>query len=284
LIAADRLFEIMDLEREEVENKIELKREMVADIHFREVAFRYGSRATVFDKLDLTIPKGKLTAIVGESGSGKTTLMALLQNLYPLNGGHITIGKYDIKHISNPSLRSLVSVVPQKIDLFAGNVIENIAVGEFNPDMEKILQICEALGIAEFVEKLPNGFNTYLGENGVTLSGGQKQRIAIARALYREPEILILDEATSSLDSLSEQYVQAAIQHLKKEQKTVILIAHRLSTVMQADQIIVLDQGKVVETGSHEELLNTGKYYYRLWEQQFNFAKPELMMVNSNGH
>ncbi|GEO07141.1 bacteriocin cleavage/export ABC transporter [Adhaeribacter aerolatus] len=284
LIAADRLFEIMDLEREEIENKIDLKREMIADIHFREVAFRYGSRATVFENLNLTIAQGKVTAIVGESGSGKTTLMALLQNIYPLTSGHITIGNYDLKHISTTSLRSLVSVVPQNIDLFAGNVIENIAVGVFKPDMEKVLRICEALGIAAFVEKLPNGFNTYLGENGATLSGGQKQRIAIARALYQEPEILILDEATSSLDSHSEQYVQSSIQQLRKAQKTVILIAHRLSTVMQADQIIVLEEGKLVEAGTHEELLLTGKYYYKLWAQQFRFAKPDFDLVSSNGH
>jgi ATP-binding cassette subfamily B protein len=284
LIAADRLFEIMDLEREEVENKIELTREMISDIHFRQVAFRYGSRASVFENLDLTIPRGKVTAIVGESGSGKTTLMSLLQNLYPLSAGHISIGGYDIKHISNRSLRSLVSVVPQKIDLFAGNVIENIAVGSFNPDMEKILHICESLGIAQFLEKMPNGFNTYLGENGVSLSGGQKQRIAIARALYKDPEILILDEATSSLDSLSEQYVQSAIGNLQKIKKTVILIAHRLSTVMHADIIIVLDQGKVVEEGTHEELLLKGNFYYKFWEQQFRFARPGLNLVSSNGH
>lgn len=284
LISADRLFEIMDLEREEAENKVELTREMLSDIHFREVAFRYGSRVTVFENLNLTIKKGTITAIVGESGSGKTTLMALLQNIYRLNGGHITIGQYDIKHISNSSLRSMVSVVPQKIDMFAGNVTENIAVGSYRPDMGKVLQICEALGIAEFIEKLPNGFGTYVGENGVTLSGGQKQRIAIARALYKEPEILILDEPTSSLDSFSEKYVHSAIQNLRKAQKTIILIAHRLSTVMQADQIVVLDQGKVVEAGTHEELLLHGEYYYRLWEQQFNYAKPAFKVVSSNGH
>jgi ATP-binding cassette subfamily B protein len=284
LIAADRLFEIMDLEREEVENKIELTRDMVADIHFRGVAFRYGFRASVFESLDLILPQGKVTAIVGESGSGKTTLMSLLQHLYPLSGGHISIGRYDIKHISNGSLRALVSVVPQKIDLFAGNVIENIAVGNFNPDMERILHICESLGITYFVEKLPNGFNTYLGENGVSLSGGQKQRIAIARALYKDPEILILDEATSSLDSLSEQYVQSAIGNLQKSKKTVILIAHRLSTVMHADRIIVLDQGKVVEEGTHNELLLRGNHYHRLWEQQFRYTRPELKLVSSNGH
>src|SRR5690606_11387478 len=141
--------------------------------------------------------KGKITAFVGESGSGKSTLVSLIQNIYPIIKGKIRIGDMDLKHIDNQSLRNLVSVVPQKIDLFAGNVIENIAVGELHPDFEKIYKICKDIGILDFIESLPNDFNTYLGENGATLSGGQKQRIAIARALYKDPEILVLDEATS---------------------------------------------------------------------------------------
>ena len=159
--------------------------------------------------------------------------------------------------------------MPQRIDLFAGHVVENIAVGDFHPDMKKIIRICSGLGILEFIEKLPNGFNTYLGENGATLSGGQKQRIAIARAMYKDPEILILDEATSSLDSASEKYVRKMIGILREQKKTVILIAHRLSTVFQADKIVVLERGKVVEEGQHEELLQTKNAYYHLWKQQF---------------
>ncbi|MDV2449024.1 peptidase C39, partial [Elizabethkingia anophelis] len=182
LIAADRLFEIMDLEREETTDKLELSPEHIGDIQFKEVSFSYGSRADVFAGFNCTIEKGKTTAIVGESGSGKTTLASLLQNLYPLKGGKILIGDYDINYISNYSLRSLISVVPQQIDLFSGNVIENIALGEDFPDVQRILDITKKLGILTFVEKLPNGFQTYLGENGALLSGGQKQRIAIARA------------------------------------------------------------------------------------------------------
>ncbi len=269
LIAADRLFEILDLEREETENKVELTPEMVGDIRFEKVSFRYGTRVDVFQSLDLNIPAGRMTAVVGESGSGKSTLMSLLQNIYPVDGGHVLLGDLDIKHISNESLRRLVAAVPQKIDLFAGNVIENVAVGEFEPDMRRLLDVCKMLGINEFVEKLPNGYHTYVGENGASLSGGQKQRIAIARALYKQPEILILDEATSSLDSISEQFVQTALQSLKDQGKTVIVIAHRLSTVMGADKIIVLDQGKVVEEGTHAELLAQVRHYYRLWEYQF---------------
>jgi len=195
---------------------------MAGDIRFENVKFRYGTRVDVFDSLNLTIKKGDITAVAGESGSGKSTLISLLQNLYPIQSGNIKIGNHDLRHLTNSSLRKVVSVVPQRIDLFAGNVLENIAVGEFQPDMEKVLDVCEKLGMTKFIEQLPNGFNTYLGENGATLSGGQQQRIAIARALYRDPEILILDEATSSLDSMAETFVQNTIEYLRKSDKTVI--------------------------------------------------------------
>lgn len=268
VIAADRLFEIMDLERENEHNQIVLTPDKLGDLRFEKVSFRYGTRTKVFESLSLNISKGKFTAIVGESGSGKSTLMSLLQNIYPIQKGNIYIGKYDLKYITNSSLRSIVSVVPQQIDLFAGNVNDNIAIGDQNPDMQRIVDIAEQLGIIEFIESLPKGFQTYLGENGTTLSGGQRQRIAIARALYRNPEILILDEATSSLDSTSEKYVQQAINFLKSNHKTVILITHRLSTILNADKIIVLDEGLVAEEGTHYELIESQSVYYNLWEQQ----------------
>ena len=268
LIAADRLFEIMDLEREENTEKVILKKEKIDDIEFKNVAFRYGTRVQVFTDFNLKIKKGNITGIVGESGSGKSTLISLLQNLYPIQKGGITIGDLDLKYIQHESLRNLVSVVPQKIDLFAGNVIDNIAVGDFAPNMELIIDICKSIGILEFVESLPNGFNTYLGENGATLSGGQKQRIAIARALYKQPEVLVLDEATSSLDSTSENYIQKAIERLRQDNKTIIIIAHRLSTVINADEIVVLQKGEVLEQGSHKELYANKGHYYNLWQQQ----------------
>ena len=269
LIAADRLFEIMDLEREATENKAILTPDMVNNIRFKDVSFRYGSRITVFDKLNLTIPKGKITGIVGESGSGKSTLLSLLQNLYPLREGNIYIGDYDIKHLENSSLRQVVSVVPQQVDLFAGTVIENIAVGEFEPDIKKIAYYCNLLGIIEFIEKLPNGFETMLGERGANLSGGQRQRLAIARALYRNPQVLILDEATSALDAISEKYVQNTLQLLRENGITIILIAHRLSTIKNADKIVALENGKVVEEGTHQQLLANGGIYQQLWHQQY---------------
>lgn len=270
VIAADRLFEIMDLEIENDAKNINLTKEIVGDIKFESVAFRYGTRVNVFDDLNLQIEAGKFTAIVGESGSGKSTLMSLLQNIYPIQSGNIFIGKYAIKHLNNVSIRNVLSVVPQQIDLFAGNVIDNIAVGDYEPNLQKIIDICSQLGILSFIETLPQGFETYLGENGTSLSGGQRQRIAIARALYRDPEILILDEATSSLDSASEQYVQRTIDMLLAKQKTIIIIAHRLSTIRKADKIIVLDKGKVVEQGKHDEMLQQNGQYSKLWKQQFS--------------
>nr|MBP8067755.1 ATP-binding cassette domain-containing protein [Pedobacter sp.] len=269
LIASDRLFEIMDLEIEKDTNTIELTANLIGDIRFENVAFRYGTNIDVFQNLDLKINFGRFTAIVGESGSGKSTLMALIQHIYPIQSGNIFIGKYAVDHISTASLRRLLGVVPQKIDLFAGNVVENIAIGDYNPNMKRVIDLCSQLGIIKFIESLPQGFQTYLGENGATLSGGQKQRIAIARALYRNPEILILDEATSSLDSYAENYVQRTINMLVQHQKTIIVIAHRLTTITKADHIIVLDKGKAVEEGKHEQLLLRNGHYANLWQQQF---------------
>ena len=276
LIAADRLFEIMDLEREETENKVILKPEMTGDISFSEVSFRYGTRVQVFDNLSLLMKKGEITALVGESGSGKSTMMSLLQNLYPLASGQIKIGNFDIKHIDNQSLRQIVSVVPQQIDLFSGNIIDNIAIGDFEPDMQRILGICQILGIIEFVEKLPKGFETSIGENGAALSGGQRQRLAIARALYRNPEILILDEATSALDTISEQYVQNTIKLLRQNGKTIIIIAHRLSTVRFADQILVLESGKLLQSGNHKQLFEQKGKYFELWVKQFEGVLEDI--------
>ncbi|MBT2163471.1 peptidase domain-containing ABC transporter [Zobellia barbeyronii] len=269
MIASDRLFEIMDLEREAVENKMDITAEDIGDIALRNIDFSYGTRVDVFEDFSMTFKKGKVSAIVGESGSGKTTLISLLQNLYPIKGGKITMGDYDIAQITPKSLRDLVAVVPQKVDLFSGNVIDNIALGDYEPDIKKVISISQKLGITEFIQTLPNGFETHLGENGAMLSGGQRQRIAIARALYKEPEVLVLDEATASLDTISEQMVQGTLRALKNQGKTLIIIAHRLSTVAFADEIFVLEKGKLIEQGSHNELLkNKDGKYADLWNKQ----------------
>jgi ATP-binding cassette subfamily B protein len=280
LIAADRLFEIMDLEREDSASPVtersrsvshravELTPQNIGDIRFEDVSFSYGTRVDVFENFSLTIKKGKLTAIIGESGSGKTTLAAILQKLYPLKSGKILIGDININYISQQSLRKSTGTVPQQLNLFSGTVTENIALGDFEPDLQKIVEICTMLGMLPFIEKMPAGFNTHIGENGASLSGGQKQRLAIARALYKNPEILILDEATSSLDSESESFVQQTIQSLKEQGKTIIIIAHRLSTVVNADDIVVLENGKVIEQGNHEKLFNGKGRYWEMWKKQ----------------
>lgn len=268
LIASDRLFEIMDLEREETTEKLDLTSENIGNIQFKNVGFSYGSRVDVFEDFSCEIEKGKTTAIVGESGSGKTTLSSLIQNLYSLKSGKILIGDYDISYVSNHSLRNLVSVVPQQIDMFSGNVIENIALGEEIPDIQRVIDITKSLGILEFIEKLPNGFQSDLGENGSQLSGGQKQRIAIARALYKNPEILILDEATSSLDTEAEITIQNALREFKNQGKTMIVIAHRLSTIAHADTIMVMKGGQIIEQGKHQELMTKNSVYKSMWEKQ----------------
>ncbi len=266
VIAADRLFEIIDLEAEEDGNKkLELSSDLIGDIQFNNVHFRYGTRAMIFAGLSLRIQKNMTTAVVGESGSGKSTLLSILQNLYPLKDGTVTIGGMDIRYISNNSLRNTISVVPQQIDLLAGTIAENIAIGEYEPDMKRVLGLCALLGINEFIEKLPNSYYAVISEQGVNLSGGQKQRLAIARALYRNPEILILDEATSSLDPASEQKVHETLHWFKQQNKIIIIIAHRLSTIQNCDDIVVLKEGKLIEQGKHEDLMKDNGHYAMLW-------------------
>lgn len=268
LIAADRLFEIIDLETEQQKNTaIQFNRNQIANIHFKNIYFRYGTRSVVFEGFNLEIIKGQSTAIVGETGSGKSTLSALLQNLYPIKSGNIFIGSIDIQNISNHTLRKLIAVVPQQIDLFNGTVLDNIAIGDSSPDLARVVQLCELLGIHQFITQLKDGYFCTLNEQGNNLSGGQRQRLAIARALYRDPEILILDEATSNLDPISEQQVQDTLQWFQLQGKTIIIIAHRLSTVRNCNSIVVLQNGKLVEQGSHEVLMSKKEYYYRLWQQ-----------------
>ncbi len=267
LIATDRLFEILDLELAD-EGSATLEGDRECDVDFDEVTFHYGGREDLFRGLTFTARSGEITAIVGESGCGKSTLGALLQALYPLESGHVRIGGLDVRQLSHASLRRVVGVVPQRVDLFAGDVVENIAIGDPTPDFAQLLRVCDELAITRFVEALPHGFQTHLGENGATLSGGQRQRIAIARALYRDPRVLLLDEATSSLDSVAERCVQRTLAGLRARGRTVLVIAHRLATVAGADRIVVVEGGRVAEEGTHDELLLRGGSYARLWRYQ----------------
>lgn len=210
--------------------------------------------------------------MVGESGSGKSSLAALLQNVYPLEGGRIRIGSYNLQDLSAESLRKIVAAVPQSVDVFSASVIENIALGEFEPNTGKIVHICEQIGLRDVIERWPGGYQAYLGENGVRPSGGEKQRLALARALYRDPEVLILDEATASLDSVAEAFVIRAIEELRLAGKIIVVISHRLNTICGADKIVVLDKGRVVAEGRHADLLTAEGAYARLWRAQTGFS------------
>lgn len=268
LIAADRLFEIMDLEIEDSIDKIDIEKEDLGNISFKQVSFAYGTRADIFENFSIEFPIGKFSAIVGESGGGKTSIFALIQNLYPIQSGKISLGNFSIEEIDPGKIRKLISIVPQQVNLFSGNILENIALGEPDMNIKKIVEICQKLGISSFAENLPNGYQTEIGENGAMLSGGQKQRIALARAIYRDPEILLLDEATASLDSESEKQIQEFLWNWQKDGKTIICIAHRLSTIKNADTIFVIANGKLMEEGNHQELLNKKGIYFELSGKQ----------------
>ncbi|MCO5966352.1 peptidase domain-containing ABC transporter [Sinorhizobium meliloti] len=266
-IAADRLFEIFDLEPASG-GAIDGSKSHAGDIRLENVTFRHGAQPDLFHDLSVTFRRGEITVVVGESGSGKSTLAALLQNVYPLKGGRIRIGPCALQDLSAISLRKVIAAVPQSVDVFSGSVIENIALGEFEPDTEKVLQICDKIGLREVIERWPGGFQACLGENGVRLSGGEKQRLGLARALYRDPKILILDEATSSLDSIAEATVLRVVEDLRRAGKTIVVISHRLSTVRLADKIVVMDKGRVVAQGRHADLIAADGAYARLWRAQ----------------
>lgn len=265
MIASDRLFGIMDLDREEMESKVNLTKHNFNDIKFKNIDFSYELGRYIFKDLNLTIKKGQFTALVGESGSGKSTIASLIQNIYAPKEGKILIGEYDLNYISKQSINSLITTVPQNVELFDGTIAFNIAIGQSNPDMEKIINVSKKVGAYDFIEALPNGFNTYLGEFGANLSGGERQRIAFARALYKDPEVLILDEATSALDSESELVIKNLVEDLRAQGKTIIVIAHKLQSIKKADVIYAFKKGEIVESGSHEELLNKKEYYYKMW-------------------
>ncbi len=267
-IAADRLFEIMDLDSQYVDNPIKIERVDVGDIKFQNVGFRYGTRVTVFEDLSLNIQKGSLTAIIGESGSGKSTIASLVKRLYPVEKGKIFLGDYDLSMIDPDSLNDLISIVPQQVDLFAGTIIENVALGEFQPDVKRIVTLANDLGMTDFINEMPGGFGSLLGENGQNLSGGQKQRIAILRAMYPDPEIIIFDEATSALDGKSESFFLQTVKRLKDQGKTIIIITHRLSSIIDADEIFILEKGKLAGNGTHALLLEKNEKYISLWSKQ----------------
>ncbi|MBW4642341.1 MAG: ABC transporter ATP-binding protein/permease [Goleter apudmare HA4340-LM2] len=239
-------------------------------VHFNHISFGYpNNEKLVLKDVDLYLPRGTTLALVGGSGAGKSTLADLLPRFYDPISGSISIDGKDLSEFDLQSLRKAMGIVSQDTFLFNDSVRNNIAYGKPDATAEEVLTAAKRANAYEFISKLPQGFDTMIGDRGVMLSGGQRQRLAIARALLQNPEILILDEATSALDTVSERLVQAAIDDLSRD-RTTLVIAHRLSTVQKADQIAVLDQGRVVEVGTHEELLKNGSYYSRLYSMQFS--------------
>ena len=240
------------------------------EVNFVRVAFSYPARPDqpAIHCLDLKVPAGKSLALVGPSGAGKSTLLELLQRFYDPQGGSITLDGTDIREMDTGTLRRQIAVVPQQPALFTADVWYNIRYGRPDASDEEVIAAARAAHAHEFIEQLPNGYSSHLGEQGTRLSGGQKQRIAIARAILKDPKILLLDEATSALDAESEYHVQQALQALM-EKRTTIIIAHRLATILHADSIAVLDDGELVAQGSHRELVEVSPLYKRLAELQF---------------
>lgn len=266
--AADKIMEIMDQDEEKLNDESLSAVQLSGGIQFKDVYFSYPSRPDVeiIKNLNLEIQPGEQIAIVGGSGAGKSTLASLLYQFYPTTSGDILFDKQSIRQLNLTNIRNQMAIVPQELILFGGSIQENIAYGKPNASFEEIKYAAKQAFAIDFIEKFPDGFNTIVGERGIQLSGGQRQRIAIARAILKDPKVLILDEATSALDSESETYVQKALDNLM-EDRTSIVIAHRLSTVRMADKIIVLNEGTIVEVGNHNELMNLDNGFYKNMKQ-----------------
>ena len=272
--AADGIFEILDEGRERDSGTGELR--VRGRVEYRNISLAYRDGETVLKDIDLAIAPGQNIALVGHSGSGKTSLVRLLPRLYEPTGGEILIDGRDIQHFSLESLRRNIAYVGQEVMLFNDTVANNIAYGGGDSAKpEQIRQAAAAAYALEFIEALPDGFDTVVGQQGIVLSGGQRQRIAIARALLKNAPILILDEATSALDAESERYVQEALQVLMRN-RTTLVIAHRLSTIQKADRIYVMRDGRIVEQGTHEELLQIQSHYSELYRMQFGQRDGEI--------
>lgn len=267
LAAAERVFEVLEFENTitDKENAVDLKT-FENEIVLNNITFSY-EEDPVLKNFSLTIPKGKTVALVGQSGSGKSTIANLLTRFYEVNNGEILIDNHNIKDITMESLRNLTGLVTQDSIMFNGTISDNIKLGFTEATDEEVINALKIANAYEFVEKLPNGIHTNIGDSGNKLSGGQKQRLSIARAVLKNPPIMILDEATSALDTESEKFVQVALENMMQN-RTSIVIAHRLSTIQKADKIVVMQSGKIVEQGSHEELIALNGTYTRLVNMQ----------------
>lgn len=269
LAAADRVFEILDTDSEVQEKKgAQVLPPVAGHIVFSHVTFSYDRKKTALQDFTLTIKPGQVVALVGPSGAGKSTIANLLPRFYDVTSGAVRIDGIDVRDVTYASLRRQIGLVPQETMLFNTTIYENILYGRLDATREEVDAAAKAANAYSFIQQLPQGYDTLVGDRGLALSGGQRQRIAIARAILKNPRILILDEATSALDTESEKIVQAALEQLMKN-RTAVVIAHRLSTIRHADYIVVIDHGKMAEAGTHEELIAQKGLYAKLYAVQF---------------
>ncbi|EGF32151.1 ABC transporter ATP-binding cassette [Oxalobacteraceae bacterium IMCC9480] len=264
----ERLFLLLDQNRE-VADAIDASvlTTPAAEVRFTQVNFSYESNRQILFDVDFTIAAGTTTAVVGHSGSGKSTLARLLFRFYDVNAGAITIDGQDVRDVTQASLRHAIGIVPQDTVLFNDTIEYNIAYGKTGASKDDVIAAARAAYIHDFIESLPDGYATMVGERGLKLSGGEKQRVAIARALLKNPALLIFDEATSALDSKAEQAIQTQLKDIARN-RTTLVIAHRLSTIADAAQILVLDQGRIIERGTHATLLMADGAYAQMWQRQ----------------
>jgi ATP-binding cassette, subfamily C, bacteriocin exporter len=262
-IASERLYDILDTSMEDMGSRVPQNLETA--LAFQHVNFQYGFRKHILQNVTLACRRGEFTGIVGESGSGKSTLFHLMQKLYPIQSGRITWNGESIERLSTEVLRQKIACVPQEIELFNGSIAANIALGDTNPNLDRIKQIADVLGLAGLFKQFDHGLETLVGDHGIALSGGQKQRLGVARALYRQPEVILLDEATAALDLKAEMQVLRAI---RERVDTVVLISHRMLNFQDAHCIYVMEEGTCIEAGSHSELMREGTAYFALQAKQ----------------
>jgi ATP-binding cassette subfamily B protein len=253
--------EVKDIEAAQILNT------QSASIRFDHVNFSYESNRQILHAVSFDIPAGKTVAVVGSSGAGKSTLSRLLYRFYDVSQGGISINGVDVRKLNQISLRAHIGIVPQDTVLFNDSIYYNIAYGQPSANRNEVIQAAKSAHIYEFIQSLPEGFDTLVGERGLKLSGGEKQRVAIARTILKNPPILIFDEATSALDSRTEKAIQAELKEISTN-RTTLIVAHRLSTVAEADEILVMEQGEIVERGRHRDLLELGAHYARMWQLQ----------------